>query len=165
MERTIIGNVMNRRDIGLRITCGDLLNHKVTPERTLNTEQVGGVKSCVTKANRRGEKTIQKFRAFLRRFRRKTRGKHSRIPHAEVTFERVHFEKVKIDQPRTGHKTVRLILCVIAVGQAGIEAMMRSFGIDRTIPSRFLEQENFSVSVIDRGKGSGAGSARIVVGS
>ena len=75
----------------------------------------------------------------------------------------VQLAQVEIHQPGVFGRLVRLVLAVVAIGQAAVKGMVVAFGIDRAVPGLFLEQHDLAEGVEDRRQRPRARDARVVV--
>ncbi len=89
--------------------------------------------------------------------------KHVGAAHTEVAAQRMQFAKIEVDQPGTGGQIARLILTIIAVGQAAVVPVIVALAVDWSLPGLLLMQHDFAVRVERGGKRAGAGHAGIEI--
>ena len=105
----------------------------------------------MTERDRGGEETVEPGIFLLGSVL--TRGlagvEHVEVSHAEVAAQAVQLAEVEIHQPGVLGRPVGLVLAVVAVGQAAVEGVVVSFGIDRAVPRLLLEQHDLAERVED----------------
>ncbi len=88
---------------------------------------------------------------------------HVHVAHAVVGVEIVHIAQIKVHQPRIECQLISFVLGIIAVGQAGVEAVVVALGIAWPVPRRLLGQEKLAVTVECLGECRSARGTRVIV--
>ena len=83
---------------------------------------------------------------------------HLQVAHAEIAAQGMQLAEIEINQPRALGQLGKLILPVIAVGQAAVVPVIVPFAVNRAVPSLFLIQHDLAVGVEGGGEGAGAGT-------
>ena len=156
--------VADARHGGLRVAGRQLLDEEVAPHRHPHAA-FADQEARMPESDRRRQEAVDAHFQFIRRAAERLAFliEHGGAADAEIALLVMDFVQIEIDEPRAVRQAVSAVLRVVSVRQAAVEAEMRPFGIDGSVPGLFLHQHDFAESVEDLREGSRARHAIVVI--